>query len=75
MAKELDTSTIREALADEDYLTVIGEVRAAIAADPVAAIQDPIIHDWLGRRYRNLFVQEAAQSEKAVKEATGARSP
>ncbi len=70
MAKELDTSTIREALADEDYLTVIGEVRAAIAADPVAAIEDPIIHDWLCRRYRNLFVQEAAQSEKAVKEST-----
>lgn len=69
MPEELDTSVIREALERKDYLTVINEVRDAIAADPLAAVQDPVINDWLGQRYRNIFVQEAVQSEKALKEA------
>lgn len=69
MPEELDTSVIREALERKDYLTVINEVRDAMAADPLAAVQDPVINDWLGQRYRNIFVQEAVQSEKALKEA------
>jgi hypothetical protein len=54
-----------------DYLTVIDEVKQAIAADPLTATQDPVIHDWLGIRYRNLFIKEATASERAVKEASG----
>jgi hypothetical protein len=66
---ELDTSAIRSALENQDYLTVIDEVRSAIAADPLRAVQDPVIGDWMCRRYRNLFVQEAVQDAKAVKES------
>ena len=48
----------RNALALEDYDTVIAEVRAAFAADPVAALADPTVNDWLGRRFRNIFIDE-----------------
>lgn len=67
MAAELDTTVIRDALAIEDYLTVIAEVRAAVTADPIAAISDPVINEWLGRRYRNIFLQEAVADARTVK--------
>lgn len=69
MANELDTSVIQTAIEEKDYEKVISEVRAAIAADAVAAVQDPVINQWLGRRYRNIFVQEALQHEETVKES------
>jgi hypothetical protein len=64
---ELDTTVIRGALLADDYLTVIREVRAAMQADPVAAVQDPVIGAWLGRRYRDIFLQEAIADPAAVK--------
>ena len=67
MPAELDTSVIQDALGKEDYLTVIREVREAMTADPIAAIADPVINDWLGRRYRNIFMQEAVADARAVK--------
>lgn len=63
----LNTSAIQNALAVEDYDTVIAEVRSAFAADPAAALADPVIHDWLGRRFRNIFIGEAADDPEAVK--------
>lgn len=67
MAADLDTTVIRDALANEDYLTVIREVRDAVKADPVAAISDPVINEWLGRRYRDIFLQEAVSDARTVK--------
>lgn len=65
--ESLDTSTIRDALEREDYDTVISEVRAAMAADPIAALGDPVINDWMGRRYRNIFISEAVADPTALK--------
>lgn len=70
MSRLLDSGAVQDALAGEDYLTVITEVRTAMTTDPVAAIQDPVINYWLGRRYRSLFVKEAAASDRAVKDAS-----
>ncbi len=66
---EFDTSAIRQALAREDYDTVITEVRAAVKADPMAAMADPVIADWMGRRYRNIFIEEALRDDTAIKHA------
>lgn len=62
-----DTGAIRQALARKDYNTVIQEVRAAFAADPMAAIADPVINNWLGIRYRNIFLDEASVHRDAIK--------
>ena len=64
---EFDTTPLHEALAAEDYPTVIDQARAAIAADPTAAMADPIMQDWIARRYRNIFVDEAVASTEALK--------
>ncbi|MEI8081635.1 MAG: hypothetical protein WCI74_07295, partial [Actinomycetes bacterium] len=66
-ADSIDSGAIRNALEREDYDTVIVEVRAAMAADPVAALADPVINDWLGRRFRNIFIDEAMDDPEAVK--------
>ncbi len=63
----VNTSAIENALALEDYETVISEVRVAIAANPGAALADPVINDWLGKRFRNIFIDEAAADPEAVK--------
>ena len=54
--ERVNTSAIENALALEDYETVISEVRVAIAANPGAALADPVINDWLGKRFRNIFI-------------------
>jgi hypothetical protein len=58
---------IEAALQAEDYATVIAKVRLAMDADPNAAMADPVIRDWLGRRFRNIFISEAVDDEDAVK--------
>ena len=63
----VNTSAIENALALEDYETVISEVRVAIACKPGAALADPVINDWLGKRFRNIFIDEAAADPEAVK--------
>lgn len=65
-AKQLDTGVIQSALANEDYETVITEVKSAMATDAVAAMADPVIRDWMGRRYRNIFITEAAANPEAL---------
>jgi len=66
-ASSVDSSAIKQALAVEDYDTVIAEVHSAMTTDPMAAMSDPVINDWLGRRYRNIFIEEALADETAVK--------
>ncbi|MEI6623547.1 MAG: hypothetical protein WCP28_16765 [Actinomycetes bacterium] len=58
------------ALVHEDYPCVIELVRAAVAANPVAALSDPEIKSWLGRRYRNLFLVEAGKDKNALRAAS-----
>jgi len=40
-----------------------------VAENPVAALSDPVIQDWLGRRYRNIFLTEAANDRNALRVA------
>ena len=63
----LDTDAIQAALDREDYETVITQVRAAIAADPAGAVTDPVIADWIGRRFRNIFITECEADPEARK--------
>ena len=50
----VDTSTISSALENQDYETVINEVRAAVDDDAVAALASPVISSWLGKRFTNI---------------------
>ena len=61
------TGDITYALARNDYPEVIALVREAITADPQAALNDPVINSWLGRRYRNIFLEEAVSNPDVVK--------
>jgi hypothetical protein len=54
-----------------DVVELIGQVREAVVADPVAALADPVLQAWLGRRWTALFVQRAALDEQAVATARG----
>lgn len=61
------TGDITYALARKDYPEVISLVREAMTTDPQAALNDPVINAWLGRRYRNIFITEALANPDAVK--------
>ncbi len=58
---------IRVAFEEGDYDTVISLVRDAMTADPNAALADPTINQWLGLRFRNIFITEATGNPDAVK--------
>ncbi len=51
-----------------DYLAVIEGVRERVTADP-AAFTDPWVKSWIGRRWRDLFLQEAVNDDAAVEYA------
>lgn len=51
--------------ADGDYHAVIDGVRELVAADRTA-ITDPWLKGWIGRRWRDLFLQEAVKDPQAV---------
>ena len=61
------TGDITYALARKDYPEVIALVREAMTDDPQAALNDPVINSWLGRRYRNIFLEEAVSNPDVVK--------
>jgi hypothetical protein len=67
----VDTSVIQKSTAREDFDTVIDEVRSAMTTDPAAALRDPVINAWLGRRFRNLFIGEASVDPDALKHSRG----
>ena len=56
--RAVDTSVIQKSNAREDFDTVIDEVRSAVKADATAALRDPVINSWLGRRIRNIIIDE-----------------
>lgn len=55
--------------ASGDYLRVIAGVREHLSADP-ATFTDPWIKGWVGRRWRDLFLQEAVRDPDAVEYAS-----
>jgi hypothetical protein len=56
-----------------DVAELIEQVRAAVVADPAVALSDPVVQQWLSRRWTALVVQRAALDERAV--ATARRRP
>jgi hypothetical protein len=54
-----------------DMAELIGQVRAAVMADPARALADPVVQAWLRRRWAALVVRRAALDEKAVAIARG----
>lgn len=64
------TGDITLALMQKDYDTVIALVREAFADDPDAVLADPVINDQVGRRYRNIFIQEALANPDTAKNGT-----
>jgi hypothetical protein len=55
--------------ANEDFLTLIARLREMIADDP-HFISDVYVKEWCGRRWRNFFITEALQDERAMNAAT-----
>ncbi len=65
--------SLHELEARGDYTGLIKTVRKQIKKD-VKAFRDPSIKAWVGRRWRNLFIREAARDEQALRAAsTGPR--
>lgn len=60
---------IAAALVRQDFAEVIGGVRAAITEDGTAALTDSVIQEWLGRRFRNIFLTECANDASALRAA------
>lgn len=52
-----------------DHLALIAALRQQIAAD-ARTVTDPWVKAWMGRRWRNLFLQEAVKDRQALKAAT-----
>jgi hypothetical protein len=46
-------------LASAERQAVIDEATERVRHDRTAVFADPIVADWLGRRYRNLFLIES----------------
>lgn len=61
-------SRISQLIEQGNYETIIEEVREQVAQNK-RSLTDPDIKDWIGRRWRNLFIAEASQDAKAVKAA------
>lgn len=66
-AQEIPAEEIKTALENADYSTVIALVREAFQTDPAGALADPTINAWIGLRYRNIFITEAAGDPAALK--------
>lgn len=52
-----------------DYTALIATLRSQIAAN-ARTVTDPGVKDWMGRRWRNLFLQQAVHDRQAVRVAT-----
>ncbi len=67
---DVNTDTaIAASLVAQDFEAVIEQVRDAVADHPAKALASPVIKDWLGRRYRNLFLAEALEDKRAMRAA------
>lgn len=63
------TDDIAAALEIGDYDTVITRVREVFDQCGAVALADPVISNWVGLRYRNIFITEAAANPDAQKSA------
>ncbi|HQZ85035.1 MAG TPA: hypothetical protein PLB21_05320 [Actinomycetota bacterium] len=61
------TTDITFALAQQDYDTVITLVREAMTQDPMAALADSVINEWIGKRFRNIFITEGVSNPDTLK--------
>lgn len=65
----VDFTSLPRAQEHGDYDVVIAGVRDAMSTNPAAAMADPFIRDWIGRRFRNIFIDEASASAEVVAKA------
>lgn len=63
------STDVGQLLARQDYPAVIDTVASMVRDDPVAAFSDPIVQEWLGQRYRNLFLTECEGDPRALRSA------
>lgn len=56
-------------LAQAEFQAVIDEVAARVRQDSAEAFADPLVADWLGRRYRNIFLTECEGDPRALRTA------
>jgi len=61
---------VGELEAEARYDELVFAVRQLVAADSVAALAHPSVKRWLGRRFRNLFLQFASKEPQAVSVAS-----
>ena len=52
-----------------DYLSVIDGVRELVSPNP-GTVMDPWIKGWIGRRWRDLFLQAAVKDKTALEYAS-----
>jgi hypothetical protein len=67
-------SDLKSLFESGDYDNLIGAVRERLAEDP-RGVTDPTVKQWIGRRWRDLFLKEAVKDEQAVSIATKSRLP
>jgi len=65
---------LRELEKAGDYKALIEELRYRINKDQ-RVLESPYVKEWCGRRWRNLFIQEAVKDKNAVKRATKSLFP
>jgi len=53
-----------------EYGRLLEELRKLVAKDREGTLTDPFVKDFLARRWRNIFIQEACKEPAAVKAAT-----
>lgn len=60
------TKELKKAETAGDYLAVISGVQSLLSENK-RAVTDPWVKSWMGKRWRNLFIQEMVKDEEAVK--------
>ena len=54
------------AVAGDQFEVAAAAVRQAVGTDPSGSLCDPLVKEWIGRRYRYLFTVECARSPEAL---------
>lgn len=63
---------LQSALDSGNYDDAIVIARQNLAAHGAQAMSEPVMQDWLGRRYRNIFLDEAEANAKAISHSQAA---
>lgn len=61
---------LEKSLEDRNYNDAITQVREALAEDPAATMAQPIVREWIGRRFRHIFLDVAQADPTAVKHSS-----